>query len=73
MTEEEKLWHELESAVSKKKDKKRKVEKQPNKCSFCKKKTKRLTHQLVGGINIFLCKNCMAVLDYTKKKLGDGR
>lgn len=73
MTEEEKLWGELESAVSKKKDKKRKEEKQPDKCSFCKKKTKKLTHQLVGGINIYLCKNCMAALDYTKKKLGDGR
>lgn len=68
MTEEEKLWQELEGASSKKKAK-HKEEKQPDKCSFCKKKTKRLTHQLVGGINIYLCQNCMAVLEYTKKKL----
>ena len=70
MSEQEKLWDELENAMPKKK---RQEEKRPDKCSFCKKKTKRLTHQLVGGINIYLCKNCMAVLDYTRKKLGDGR
>lgn len=69
MTEEEKLWDELESAVSKKKDKKRKEEKQPDKCSFCKKKTKKLTHETVGPINIYLCKDCMSILEQTRKKL----
>lgn len=68
MTEEEKLWHELESAASKKK-KKQQQEERPDKCSFCKKKTKRLTHEMVGGINIYLCKSCMDILRYTRKKL----
>ena len=68
MTEQEELWAELESAMPKKK-KKQPGEKQPDKCSFCKKKSKRLTHVEVGGINIYLCKNCMDILEYTKKRL----
>lgn len=69
MTEQERLWAELENAMPKKKEKELKKKEQPDRCSFCKKKTKRLTHEEVGGINIYLCKNCMAVLEYTRKKL----
>ena len=72
MTEQEELWNELESATSKKKKKQQEKER-PDKCSFCNKKTKRLTHVEVGGINIYLCKSCMDVLQYTRKKLGNGR
>lgn len=70
MNEQEELWHELESATSKKK-KKQQQEERPDKCSFCKKKTKRLTHEMVGGINIYLCKNCMDILKYTRKRIGE--
>lgn len=66
MSEQEKLWDELENAMPKKK---RQEEKQPDKCSFCKKKTKKLTHETVGPINIYLCKDCMSILEQTRKKL----
>lgn len=68
MTEQEKLWEELENAMPRKKQRE---EKRPDKCSFCKKKTKRLTHEMVGGINIYLCKSCMDALRYTRKKLNE--
>ena len=67
MTEQEKLWEELESAMPKKK--KQKEEKRPDTCSFCKKKTVRLTCETVGGINIYLCKDCAAILEQTRKRL----
>ena len=69
MTEQEELWAELEGAMPKKK--KQQEEKQPDKCSFCKKKSKRLTHEMVGGINIYLCKSCMDILEYTRKRIGE--
>lgn len=69
MTEKEILWQELENAMPKKK--KEEQEDKPSTCSFCKKKTKKLIHETVGGINIYLCQNCMGVLEHTRKKLSE--
>ena len=71
MTEQEELWEELENAM-KKKDKKQPEEKQPDACSFCKKKTKKLARESVGYMYLYLCEDCMSILERTRKKLGDG-
>ena len=68
MTEQEELWEILESAM-KKKDKKQLDEKQPDTCSFCKKKTKKLTRESVGYMYLYLCEDCMSILEQTRKKL----
>ena len=70
MTEQEELWEILESAM-KKKDKKQLEEKQPDACSFCKKKTKKLTRESVGYMYLYLCEDCMSILEQTRKKLGN--
>ena len=74
MTEQEELWEILENAM-KKKDKKQLEEKQleekqPDACSFCKKKTKKLTRESVGYMYLYLCEDCMSILEQTRKKLG---
>ena len=64
MTEQEKLWAELENAMSKKSEK----ENHPDRCSFCRKKTRRLKHEMVGGMNIYLCRDCTTMLKYAREK-----
>lgn len=70
MTEQEKLWEELGSAMCKNKTDHLKDDK-PNTCSFCKKKTNRLLHVMVGGTNVYLCKFFAGILEHMRNKTKD--
>lgn len=72
MTEQEELWAELENAkytmkLPKKNNKNESTK--PDQCSFCHAKTKKLTHEVVGNINVYLCDFCMEAMRISKKRL----